>query len=294
MLVSGDISILWTSLEKNLTHHTIYAISLSNPRWIGTSGSEEPLLISFRRGSFWAAITSIYLLTRQYWCSTPTSTISQFSFDFSKKVFALKSQSLSSINSAFVNFTNKDDPAGQFAFMESEMKSAMLCRKNGTTYCSPTVHIVAHIAPGGKALHFIRRIESKTKDVFILIIHIGLITFSTSRMVNTHISLAERWWRSRQKAWHCVALRLFFVLLPDFPNLLSVRSRWCGTRSAWEQQNTELLVHLPLQSRRRSGHLNSAHKILWKPKVRHVSKRTWLMPTSTFLIIFGRILLVVY
>lgn len=63
-------------------------------------------------------------------------------------VLVLNTNLYYNINSAFVNFTNKDDPAGQFAFMESEMKSAMLCRKNGTTYCSPTVHIVAHIAPG--------------------------------------------------------------------------------------------------------------------------------------------------
>ncbi|XGW04734.1 hypothetical protein V3C99_015701, partial [Haemonchus contortus] len=53
-------------------------------------------------------------------------------------------------NKAYVNFTNKDDPANQFAFMESELKAAQGCRKQGSAGCKPTVHIVAHIAPGGK------------------------------------------------------------------------------------------------------------------------------------------------
>ncbi|WKY13215.1 hypothetical protein Q1695_004206 [Nippostrongylus brasiliensis] len=51
-------------------------------------------------------------------------------------------------NAAYFNFTNKDDPAGQFAFMESELKSAVNCRKAPNAGCSSTVHIVAHIPPG--------------------------------------------------------------------------------------------------------------------------------------------------
>nr|CDJ86142.1 Metallophosphoesterase domain containing protein [Haemonchus contortus] len=51
-------------------------------------------------------------------------------------------------NKAYVNFTNKDDPANQFTFMESELKAAQGCRKQGSAGCKPTVHIVAHIAPG--------------------------------------------------------------------------------------------------------------------------------------------------
>ncbi|VDM69212.1 unnamed protein product, partial [Strongylus vulgaris] len=51
-------------------------------------------------------------------------------------------------NQAYENFTNKDDPAGQFAFMESELKTASQCRKTPSSNCTHTVHIVAHIAPG--------------------------------------------------------------------------------------------------------------------------------------------------
>ncbi|VDO60488.1 unnamed protein product, partial [Haemonchus placei] len=51
-------------------------------------------------------------------------------------------------NKAYFNFTNKDDPANQFAFMESELKAAQGCRKQASIGCKPTVHIVAHIAPG--------------------------------------------------------------------------------------------------------------------------------------------------
>ncbi|KAK6753524.1 hypothetical protein RB195_012862 [Necator americanus] len=51
-------------------------------------------------------------------------------------------------NKAYDNFTNKEDPADQFAFMETELKAASKCRKNPSPKCSSTVHIVAHIAPG--------------------------------------------------------------------------------------------------------------------------------------------------
>ncbi|RCN35991.1 hypothetical protein ANCCAN_18136 [Ancylostoma caninum] len=52
-------------------------------------------------------------------------------------------------NKAYDNFTNKEDPAEQFAFMQSELEAASKCRKQPSPGCSPTVHIVAHIAPGG-------------------------------------------------------------------------------------------------------------------------------------------------
>ncbi|KAK5975748.1 hypothetical protein GCK32_004080, partial [Trichostrongylus colubriformis] len=51
-------------------------------------------------------------------------------------------------NKAFYNFTDKEDPANQFAFMENELKAARSCRMQGSAECKPTVHIVAHIAPG--------------------------------------------------------------------------------------------------------------------------------------------------
>ncbi|EYC21794.1 hypothetical protein Y032_0018g3534 [Ancylostoma ceylanicum] len=51
-------------------------------------------------------------------------------------------------NKAYDNFTNKEDPADQFAFMQSELETASKCRKQPSPGCSQTVHIVAHIAPG--------------------------------------------------------------------------------------------------------------------------------------------------
>ncbi|KIH56631.1 hypothetical protein ANCDUO_13187 [Ancylostoma duodenale] len=51
-------------------------------------------------------------------------------------------------NKAYANFTNKEDPAEQFAFMQSVLEAASKCRKQPSPGCSPTVHIVAHIAPG--------------------------------------------------------------------------------------------------------------------------------------------------
>ncbi|CAJ0590385.1 unnamed protein product [Cylicocyclus nassatus] len=51
-------------------------------------------------------------------------------------------------NKAYDNFTSKEDPADQFAFMETELLSAFKCRQSASPNCSRTVHIVAHIAPG--------------------------------------------------------------------------------------------------------------------------------------------------
>ncbi|PAV56495.1 hypothetical protein WR25_00206 [Diploscapter pachys] len=46
---------------------------------------------------------------------------------------------------AYDNFTDKDDPMGQFAFMEKELIAAQSCKN---TNCTQTVNILAHIAPG--------------------------------------------------------------------------------------------------------------------------------------------------
>ncbi|CAI4223429.1 unnamed protein product [Auanema sp. JU1783] len=53
------------------------------------------------------------------------------------------------VNEAYANFTNPDDPAEMFAFMESELERATKCPNqiNGGT-CYSIVHIVAHIPPG--------------------------------------------------------------------------------------------------------------------------------------------------
>ncbi|PAV86103.1 hypothetical protein WR25_24430 isoform A [Diploscapter pachys] len=46
---------------------------------------------------------------------------------------------------AYDNFTDKNDPMGQFAFMEKELIAAQSCK---STNCTKTVNILAHIAPG--------------------------------------------------------------------------------------------------------------------------------------------------
>jgi hypothetical protein len=45
------------------------------------------------------------------------------------------------LNQAQSNFTNPDDPAGQFAFLAKELENVK--RRNGA------VHILAHVPPGG-------------------------------------------------------------------------------------------------------------------------------------------------
>ncbi|CAB3396898.1 unnamed protein product [Caenorhabditis bovis] len=52
------------------------------------------------------------------------------------------------VNKAYANFTDKSDPAGQFAFLESELQNAENCRNRVLANCSSTVHIIAHIGPG--------------------------------------------------------------------------------------------------------------------------------------------------
>ncbi|CAI5450620.1 unnamed protein product [Caenorhabditis angaria] len=51
-------------------------------------------------------------------------------------------------NKAYANFTDKDDPAGQFAFLENELKNAETCPNRVNTDCTSIVHIIAHIGPG--------------------------------------------------------------------------------------------------------------------------------------------------
>ncbi|CAD6195385.1 unnamed protein product [Caenorhabditis auriculariae] len=51
-------------------------------------------------------------------------------------------------NKAYGNFTDKTDPAGQFAFMEAELQAAEQCPNRVTDNCTSQVHIIAHIGPG--------------------------------------------------------------------------------------------------------------------------------------------------
>ncbi|CAI2354465.1 unnamed protein product [Caenorhabditis sp. 36 PRJEB53466] len=51
-------------------------------------------------------------------------------------------------NKAYVNFTNKVDPADQFAFLENELINAERCPNRIAENCTSIVHIVAHIGPG--------------------------------------------------------------------------------------------------------------------------------------------------
>ncbi|EFP11024.1 hypothetical protein CRE_30703 [Caenorhabditis remanei] len=53
-----------------------------------------------------------------------------------------------SANKAYVNFTNKADPADQFAFLETELAKAEKCPNRISDNCTSLVHIIAHIAPG--------------------------------------------------------------------------------------------------------------------------------------------------
>ncbi|PIC27211.1 hypothetical protein B9Z55_019537 [Caenorhabditis nigoni] len=53
-----------------------------------------------------------------------------------------------SANKAYVNFTNKIDPADQFAFLETELENAEKCPNRISENCTSLVHIIAHIAPG--------------------------------------------------------------------------------------------------------------------------------------------------
>nr|pir hypothetical protein ZK856.3 - Caenorhabditis elegans [Caenorhabditis elegans] len=53
-----------------------------------------------------------------------------------------------SANKAYVNFTNKVDPADQFAFLEKELSNAEKCPNRISENCTSIVHIVAHIGPG--------------------------------------------------------------------------------------------------------------------------------------------------